>query len=129
MGKVAEYLYLFMILIFFFFFFYQFIYPFVTQCIWDWAGEGSKPTISPFTVTFIHSMKLFVVTNMYFQTKTNINITYEIQKCFTSGWAAIKLPPAGGTASGVREGRPASLTHNISRHTKLMLQQYILTFI
>ena len=67
----------------------------------------------------MHSMKLFAVANMYFQTKTNTNITYERQKCFASGWAAIKLPPAGGTASGVREGRPASLTHNISRHTKV----------
>ena len=36
---------------------------------------------------------------------------------FTSGWAAIKLPSAVGTASGVREGRPASFTQNISGQT------------
>ena len=29
------------------------------------------------------------------------------------GWATIKLPPAGGAASGVGEGRPAIILHNI----------------
>ena len=30
---------------------------------------------------------------------------------------AMKLPSARGTTSGVREGRPASFTHNISGQT------------
>ena len=42
---------------------------------------------------------------------------YERQNVYTSGWAAIKLPPAEGTASGVREGRQASFTQNISGQT------------
>ena len=101
----------------FFVFVLMFIYPFVTMCIRDWAGEGSKPTISsPLTVPFIHSMKL-CVWDSFLPHTISVKYYINLQIILKIGWAAINLPPAGGTVSGVREGRPAITLHNISVHT------------